>query len=136
MPSIRISAAEAMKLLGDEERKNKFNVGLGKSAKEARTYKDIVYDSQAEARYAASLDIRVKVGELKQWWRQVAYPLVVNGEKVGKLTVDFKLLYAGNHIELVEIKGVATEAYALRVKLFRALYPREKLTVIKAKEVR
>lgn len=133
--SVRVTPAEAKRLLAGD-RKNKYGIRLTPEGKAARTYNGILYDSAAESRYAAALDMRVKVGELKQWWRQVKHDLIVNGVKVGRMTIDFQLLHADDSLELCEVKGIATEAYKLRLKVFRALYPKSKLTVIKAKEIK
>jgi hypothetical protein len=54
--------------------------------------------------------------------------LVVNGKAVGKYTPDFSYYEAGNYV-CEDTKGVKTEAFALRAKLFQALYPDIELRV-------
>ena len=98
-------------------------------------YNGIVYDSAAEARYAASLDLRVKVGDIKEWFRQIRYPLMVNGTKICDMVIDFKIHHANRgalEVEFVEVKGCETDTYRLKLKLLKALYPNLRLTVIKA----
>ena len=115
---------------------SKVNVDLSDDGKLARTYGGNLYGSLAEATYAASLDLRVKVGDLIGWARQIRYPLIVNGQRICWFVVDFRLQHQDKSMELVEIKGWEREAYKLKIKLFRALYPNDKLTVIPAKTVR
>jgi hypothetical protein len=118
-------------------RRSKYGVDQSEAGRLARTYSGRVYASLAEARYAAILDLRKKVGEIKEWWAQQTIPLVVNGVVVAKMVADFKLLLtSGNAIEYVEIKGALTETYQLKRKLLRAIYPDIRYTVIPSKDVR
>lgn len=118
-------------------RRSKFNVNLEKDGVAKRTYKEVLYASEAEAKYAAVLDLRQRVGELAAWWRQINFPLIVNGKKVCDFVLDFKVLYAADKsTEIIEIKGAITPAYRIKVALFRALNPDVRLIVIPAKDVR
>ena len=116
--------------------RSKFNVDRSEVGKLARTYGDRVYDSQAEARYAQELDQRKRVRDIAGWWPQQPIPLSVNGVKIGKMVCDFKLLHVDETLEYVEVKGMETAVYRLKLKILRALYPELKFTVIRAKDVR
>lgn len=132
----RMTCEEVMTLLQPAKR-SKFNVNLGKDGIAKRTYKEVLYASEAEAKYAAVLDLRRRVGELADWWRQINFPLIVNGKKVCDFVLDFKVLYAADKsTEIIEIKGAITPAYRIKVALFRALNPDVRLIVIAAKDVR
>ena len=52
------------------------------------------------------------------------FELIVNGAKVGTFTPDFGYAENGRGVDVVDdTKGVLTEAFNLRAKLFQALYP-------------
>lgn len=90
------------------------------------------YHSETEANYAAALDIRKRV-DVRDWWPQVTFPLRVNGVLICKYIVDFKVLLRDGSTELFEVKGYETAISKLKRKLFAALYPEEKLTVVRGK---
>ena len=92
-------------------------------------YKGVLYDSKSEAAYAAKLDAWKRAGIIVGWERQVDIPLVVNGKKVCKMVADF--LVDG---EYVEVKGVKTAAYNIKLKLLKALYPDIRYRIVPARE--
>lgn len=85
-------------------------------------YNNLKYDSKMEATYAQDLDLRLYSGELKDIQRQVRISLDVNGYHICNYIVDFVLTYADDSVELVEVKGFATEVYRLKRKLLEATY--------------
>lgn len=93
------------------------------------------YDSAAEARFAALLDMRVRVGEIRGWERQKVLPLTVNGVVVCKMIVDFVVTHNDYSLEHIEVKGVPTKDWVIKRNLFRALWPAVKYTVIQAKSI-
>lgn len=109
-------------------RRHKFN------ASKAR-YGEHVYHSKMEANYAATLDklkkARDPLKRVRSWERQVKIPLVVNGELIANWYCDFRVTYADGHMELHEVKGMDTEVWRLKRKLFEALHPFWKLVVIR-----
>lgn len=96
-----------------------------------RTYAGRVYDSAKEMRRAQELDLLKMDGTIIDWWPQYRVPLVVNGKSVCVYVADFRVLYPDSHYELEEAKGFETKEWKLKYKLFRALYPKVKLVVIK-----
>ncbi len=95
----------------------------GVADKQARTYMGILYQSKAEAVYAAGLDVLVKVGHLKSWERQVPYRLEVDGRLICIHKIDFKEWKHDGSFVLTEVKGHATEMWKLKKKLLFACYP-------------
>jgi hypothetical protein len=96
-------------------------------------YKGHRYDSKFEASYAADLDLLVRAGKVKSWERQVKIPLEVNGYHICNYFIDFIVYHADGIIEYVECKGVAFPVWAIKWKIFEALYsekPDVKLTVV------
>ena len=97
-------------------------------------YNGFRYDSGFEASYAAELDMRVKVKEIKSYEKQVNLDLIVNGYRVCQYRIDFIIHHLDGDLEYVETKGYATDTWKLKWKLFEALYsdiPGNKLTVVK-----
>lgn len=83
------------------------------------------YASQKEAEYARTLDLRKRVGEIRDWRPQVHIPLDVNGERVCTYVVDFEVIYPNGLRELVETKGFQTETWKLKRRLFEATWLKE-----------
>lgn len=83
-----------------------------------------------EAAFAAELDLRVKAKDIKGWDRQVKIPLDVNGRNIANYYCDFVLHHNDGSDEYVEIKGFQTEIFRLKRKLFEALYPTHRYTLI------
>ena len=97
-------------------------------------YKGVLYDSKSEAAYAAKLDVLVKAKTVKHWERQVPIVLTVNGVKVCKMIADFFVTHKSGMSEFVEVKGVRTAAYNLKLKLLKALHPEIPYRIVTARE--
>lgn len=98
------------------------------------TYGGYIYQSKFEAHYAFELDARLRAGEIERWERQVKIPLDVNGYHISNYYIDFVAYYPDGTIEYVECKGLASEVWKLKWKIFEALFsdrPDVKLTVVK-----
>lgn len=98
-------------------------------------YNGIPYDSRFEASYAQELDWRLRSKEIVKWERQVPIRLEVNGHLVKTTKVDFLVHHKDGSKELVETKGMETEAYKITKKLIEATFlhdhPEYRYTVIK-----
>lgn len=93
------------------------------AARGDRTYNGTVYDSKAEALHAFGLDALKSAGKIVDWERQIRFDLTVNGVKICKFIIDFKIVENNGHVHFEEVKGWAAPEYKLKLKLFRALYP-------------
>lgn len=82
-------------------------------------YNGRCYDSKAEARYAANLDLLQRVGKVSYWLPQVPIPLP------GKTTyrVDFQIFEPDGRVRYVDVKGVETQVFRLKKRQVEALYP-------------
>lgn len=76
-------------------------------------------DSKTEARVYLKLCEAENVGTISQLERQVVYPIVVNGHKVGRYTADFRFLHDGT-TRVVEVKGYANDRWPFRKKVIEA----------------
>ena len=90
------------------------------------------YHSRAEARFAALLDMRVRVKDIRSWRRQAIVPLIVNGQVITKMIVDFVVTHNDYSEEWIELKGCETRDWIIKRNLFRALWPDVKYTVVRA----
>ena len=98
----------------------------------------IRFASGAEGTRYLQLKAFAAVGEITALEVHPTYDLRVGIALIGRYTPDFRYCVSngppGWTVE--EVKGVRTEAYALRVKLFRALYPMLPFIELDAKTLR
>ena len=96
-------------------------------------YDGFRYDSGFEAAYAQELDLLIKAKQIKSYDKQVNLDLIVNNYVVCQYRIDFIVCHNDDSLEYLELKGMATDTWKLKWKLFCALYqdlPDVKLTVI------
>jgi hypothetical protein len=95
-------------------------------------YRGVLYDSKAEARRAETLDMLERAGKIASWRRAPRFDLTAGAEDVvvGWYTPDFLVVHLDGTREAIEVKGRASRDLALRLNLFRALYPEIRLSVI------
>lgn len=89
----------------------------------------IKFASKAEAKRYGELKLLERAGQIWGLKIHVEYPLVVNGQKVGKYTCDSEYNEAGPtgepQIVTEDVKGRAARDWPLRKRLFAALYGRQ-----------
>lgn len=85
---------------------------------------NIKFASKAEARRYSELKLLERAGRISGLRIHVEYPLVVNGQKVGKYTCDSEYTEAGQLVT-EDVKGRAARDWPLRKRLFAALYGRQ-----------
>lgn len=87
------------------------------------TVDGISFASAKEARRYADLKLLERVGEIEHLQLQPRFPLKVDGKLVCTYVADFQYVAKGRAIATVEdVKGVQTEAFKIKRKLFEALY--------------
>jgi len=77
-------------------------------------YNGYNYDSKLEAAYARELDDRLKLGEIKDWERQVKLPLMIKGKLWRNYKIDFKIIHFNKPPEYVEVKGFPTSEWKMK----------------------
>lgn len=89
------------------------------------------YDSKFEARVAADLDLRLRAGDIKAVERQVDFPFVVNGKRLGRFVyrADFLVTHNDGSKEIVEAKGMIMPIFKLKWELMQVCYPEYKFTM-------
>lgn len=121
---MRMSVAEAKKLgiLPKTESKSKYN-------SKKITVDGIKFDSRAEANYYCNLKILLRTGEITGFCRQARFIITEgkNGENGAEYVTDFVVFYPNGTYRIIDVKGVKTEVFKLKVKSFREKYPKLKI---------
>ncbi|MBG9580749.1 hypothetical protein ABE42_16455 [Bacillus thuringiensis] len=96
-----------------------------------------VFDSQAEAHYYEGLKIRHNKGEIQGFERQPVFNLQPAFKKQDKsfqaitYIADFLVYLPNGEIEVIDIKGMVTETFNVKRKLFEYKYPHLQLILLK-----
>lgn len=113
---------------------------LNKFGAKKSNYKGFNYDSKFEAQHAQELDLRVRVGEIKSFEKQVKIPLYAYGKFIANYYIDFVITHNDGHLEYVETKGYETDVWKMKWKMFEAKInsedPTAELTVVKQRTFR
>lgn len=76
------------------------------------------YDSKAEQEYAMVLELLERAGQIREW---VHHPPAVQLTASIKWKVDYKVLDTEGEPFWVEVKGMPTEGYSLKLRLWKDL---------------
>lgn len=129
-----ISMAEyrqLMKNLGkdvpeEEKKKSKYN--------SRKVWIDgIPFDSQKEADYYCQLKLFLKSGIIDGFCRQARF-VVTTGDDETKATeyvTDFVIFYPDKTYRIVDVKGMETEVFKLKMKSLKEKYPKLKIEMEK-----
>lgn len=97
----------------------------------------ITFDSKSEGEYYALLLEKQRDGAIQSFELQPRYELqpsfVKNGKMFRKIdyVADFKVIHLDGTIEIIDIKGMFTETFSLKLKMFEKCYPDYSLTLLK-----
>jgi hypothetical protein len=80
------------------------------------------FDSKREAKRHAELTLLQRAGQITNLQRQVTFPLVVEGKRVGSVRPDWTYTEGGKAVA-EDAKGVQTQSHKIRWKLAKVLYP-------------
>lgn len=86
----------------------------------------IYFDSLAESRYYISLKLLTRAGEIKGFCRQPRF-VIVEGDDQTRATEyvsDFVVFYNDGTFKIVDVKGMKTEVFKLKMKSFKEKYPK------------
>lgn len=101
------------------------------------TVDGIEFDSKKEADYYCMLKILKQAGEIKDFGLQQKYELQPgfekNGEKYRAITyiADFVIVNLDGTTEEVDVKGIETQVFKIKKKMFEYEYPNLSLKVVK-----
>ena len=89
----------------------------------------ITFDSIAESQYYLHLKERSREGEIKAFSLQPTFTLQEAFKKDGKVyrkieyRADFEVIHNDESIEIVDVKGMMTPDFKIKMKLFQKKYP-------------
>ncbi|WP_132995794.1 DUF1064 domain-containing protein [Sporanaerobacter acetigenes] len=98
---------------------------------------EIEFDSKKEAEYYCMLKILKQAGEIRDFGLQPRYELQPsfekNGEKYRAITyiADFVIVNNDGTTEVIDVKGVETQVFKIKKKMFEYQYPDLSLKVVK-----
>lgn len=96
----------------------------------------IVFHSKAEASRYLELKLLESNNLIQELQLQPRFPMVVGGKKICDYIADFQYLEESPEgavsMIIEDVKGVETEVFKIKKKLFEALYPQFRLTLISA----
>ncbi|MBQ2973368.1 MAG: DUF1064 domain-containing protein [Clostridia bacterium] len=89
----------------------------------------ILFDSQAEANFYCQLKLLLRAGEIEGFCRQARFIVTEgkNGEKGTEYVTDFIVFLPGGKYRIVDVKGVKTDTFKLKIKCLREKYPKLKV---------
>lgn len=112
------------------QKKNKYN--------NQKTIIDgITFDSKMEAKYYNTLKLLQEAGEIRDFGLQPKYELQPAFEKGGKkyrpitYIADFVIVNNDGTTEVVDVKGVETQVFKIKKKMFEYQYPDLELKIVK-----
>lgn len=93
----------------------------------------ISFDSQAEADYYCQLKLLLQAGKIDGFCRQARFIITEgrNGEKGTEYVTDFIVFLPDGKYRIIDVKGVKTEVFKLKVKCLREKYPKLKIELEK-----
>lgn len=87
------------------------------------------FTSKAEANRYLELMQLAGQGLITGLELQPRFPLIVNGTKICTYVADFRYHQDG-HVVVEDVKGMMTDVFKIKAKLYAALYPDYPLTLI------
>ncbi|WP_245384542.1 DUF1064 domain-containing protein [Rhizobium leguminosarum] len=84
----------------------------------------ITFDSKREAAYYSELKIREKAGEVSGLALQRPFPIIINGQSVGKFLSDFAFIdhTQEDRLRVIDVKGMDTPLSKFKRKCVEAFY--------------
>ena len=103
-------------------RRNKYNAT--RVTVDGRTY-----DSKREAAEANDLLLKLRTGMISKLEFQPEYELIPRPNRI-VYRADFLVTYPDGHQEIIDVKGMQTPVFKLKLKMFRHFYPQLKLILV------
>lgn len=88
----------------------------------------ITFDSKREAEYYSELKLRQKAGEILGFSRQDQFVLDDAGTTY---RADFVIYYPDWRYQIVDVKGVKTDVFKLKMAMLRMRYPGLEVVIVK-----
>jgi len=93
----------------------------------------VCFDSKKEADYYGTLKLLQKAGAIKGFCRQCEFILSEGNESTNaiKYIADFIVFKSDGTFDIVDTKGIETDVFKLKHKMFKTKYPELKLKIVK-----
>ena len=88
------------------------------------------FDSMAEANFYCRLKMLLRAGAITGFCRQPRFIVTespVNGKRGSEYRPDLLVFYPDGHSRIVDVKGVLTPVFKLKLKMMREKYPKIKI---------
>lgn len=85
-------------------------------------FNGILYQSGLEAKVAADLEYQRAAGDIQEVQRQFPIDFFINGYKITRHYVDFRVIWKDGTVELIEAKGMDTAMWIVKRRLLEAIY--------------
>lgn len=108
------------------KRRHKYN------AKSCRCQLGNIHASRGESACCDMIHNMFPKAEIKSQHRVILY---VNGKKVTTHVIDWQIIHEDGHEEVWEFKGMETNVWRLKHKLFEALYPDIPYVIIRKRDL-
>lgn len=122
MRTVKVTKAQYLKAIGGRGR-NKY--GAKKTTVDGRTY-----DSRAEAEASVTLALAQRRGEIAVLEYQPVFELLPRPNRI-KYVADFRVVWTNGIEEIIDVKGVETDGFKLKKKMFRHFFPEKRLRIVK-----
>src|SRR5690625_4823265 len=129
-----ITGQEYLRLIGRKnKRKSKYN-------NQRVTVDGYTFDSKMEAEYYHQLKLRKRANDIKDFKLQTRYLLQKrfrkNAKKYNKIEyiADFEIIHNDETRELIDVKGVRTQVFNIKKKMFHKRYP-YRLTLVTREDI-
>ncbi len=104
-----------------------------------QVYNGIRYDSGFEAQQAQELELRKKVGDIKDFIAHKRIPLIVNDYHICDYIIDFEVEHNDGTTEYIEVKGLKSPEWVIKFKILEAMFgddPNVKLTLVSQRPIK
>lgn len=105
------------------KRKSKYNA-------RKTTVDGIKFDSAKEAEFYGSLKLLLRAGAIKGFCRQARFSLL-QGDENTEYVADFVIFNNDGTCRIVDVKGVETDVFKLKMKMFKAQFPQLEVEIEK-----
>lgn len=132
--SLRMSEDEYLEYLRKRGSENVFKPAKRAKYNNKRVRVDgILFDSKLEADYYAALKLKLKAGLIRGFCRQPEFVLQEGfaGRKPVTYRADFIAFHKDGTAEIIDTKGMETETFKLKKKLFQEKFPGLELKIVK-----
>lgn len=132
--SLRMTEDEYLEYLRKRGSENVFKPAKRAKYNNKRVRVDgILFDSKLEADYYAALKLKLKAGLIRGFCRQPEFVLQEGFADRKPITyrADFIVFRKDGTAEIIDVKGMETEVFKMKRKLFQSRYPGLALRIVK-----